>query len=179
MKDMKRKILSALIISSILSACENEVNQQKEIDSAATVSYKIDSTQIKPDTNTAVILHADTPSVSPVKSESLVVKKAVAKPAKVEAQTITLSDTTIREGKLLIGRSDCLTCHKVEGKLIGPAYTDVAKKYKTTDANINYLAGKILNGGGGVWGEVVMTPHPNIPSEDAKKMSSYILSLKK
>ncbi len=179
MIEMKRKILGALIISSILSACESKENKQEEIDSAATVSYKIDSVQIKPDTSTDVVLQAETPTVSPVKSESLVVKKTVATPAKVEAQTISLSDSTIREGKLLIGRSDCLTCHKVEGKLIGPAYTDVAKKYKTTDANINYLAGKILNGGGGVWGEVVMTPHPNIPSEDAKKMASYILSLKK
>ena len=78
----------------------------------------------------------------------------------------------------LIAGSDCLTCHKVEEKLTGPAYKDVAKKYESTDANIEMLAGKIIKGGTGVWGQVPMTPHDSLSVDDAKTMVKYILALK-
>jgi cytochrome c len=78
----------------------------------------------------------------------------------------------------LIAKSDCLTCHKIEEKLVGPAYRDVANKYNADDQTITLLADKIIKGGKGVWGEVAMTPHAAIPVEDAKVMVQYILSLK-
>lgn len=87
------------------------------------------------------------------------------------------SKADIEKGKALIGKSDCLACHKVDQKLVGPAYQDVAKKYKPTKANIDLLAGKIVKGGAGVWGQVPMSAHPQVPVEDAKKMVVYILSL--
>ena len=65
----------------------------------------------------------------------------------------------------LIATSDCLTCHKVEEKVTGPAYKDVAKKYEATDANIEMLAGKVVKGGTGVWGQVPMTPHDSLSME--------------
>lgn len=83
----------------------------------------------------------------------------------------------IEKGKALIGKSDCLACHKIEEKLVGPAYKEVAKKYKPTKANIDLLAGKIVKGGTGVWGQIPMSPHPTVPVADAKKMVVYILSL--
>ena len=82
------------------------------------------------------------------------------------------------KGLELIGKSDCLTCHKVREKLIGPAYKDVAAKYESTEANISMLAGKIIKGGKGVWGEVPMTPHPTVTEADAKQMIKYVLLLK-
>lgn len=78
----------------------------------------------------------------------------------------------------LIAGSDCLTCHKVNEKVIGPSYVDVAKKYEATDANIKLLADKIINGGSGVWGEVAMAGHPQISEDDAQTIVKYILSLK-
>ena len=83
------------------------------------------------------------------------------------------------KGAKLISLSDCLACHRENEKLIGPAYVDVANKYESNDKNIDYLAGKIIEGGSGVWGEVPMTPHPNISEEDAKEMARYILTLRK
>lgn len=82
------------------------------------------------------------------------------------------------KGSELIAKSDCLTCHKVKEKLVGPAYTAVAEKYPLTDANINYLSEKIIKGGSGVWGQIAMTPHPAISKADAADMVRYILSLK-
>lgn len=89
------------------------------------------------------------------------------------------SNPDYTKGLELIGKSDCLTCHKVKDKLIGPAYQDVANKYESNDENIKLLAGKIIQGGKGVWGEVPMTPHPQVSEEDAKQMVKYVLLLKK
>ena len=82
------------------------------------------------------------------------------------------------KGLELVAASDCTTCHKINEKNIGPAYIDVAKKYEPTEANIDTLASKVINGGQGVWGTVPMTPHPDISREDAREMVKYVLSLK-
>ena len=82
------------------------------------------------------------------------------------------------KGLALIAASDCLTCHKVDEKLTGPAYRDVANKYENSETNIKMLAEKIIKGGTGVWGEIPMTPHPAITPADAEQMVKYILLLK-
>lgn len=81
------------------------------------------------------------------------------------------------EGLALIEGADCLTCHKVDSKLVGPSYQEVAAKY--TDADVEKLAQKIIDGGVGVWGEIPMTPHAGMSKDNAKKMVEYILTLKK
>ena len=83
----------------------------------------------------------------------------------------------ISVGKSLVEGADCLSCHKIDAKLVGPSYQDVAAKY--TDADIDHLATKIIDGGKGVWGEIPMTPHAGLSKENAQKMVKYILSLKK
>ena len=82
------------------------------------------------------------------------------------------------KGLDMIAALDCTTCHKISEKNIGPAYTDVAKKYEATDANIETLANKVIKGGSGNWGSVPMTPHPAVSVDSAKEMVRYILSLK-
>ena len=80
-------------------------------------------------------------------------------------------------GKALIANSDCGGCHLLHEDSSGPAYLKVAEKYRPDVSAADYLAGKIISGGGGVWGERVMAAHPDIPDEDAKAMANYILSL--
>lgn len=93
-----------------------------------------------------------------------------------EAATPTASDA-IAQGESLVKASDCKTCHHPVNKIIGPAHTDVAKKYEFTESNVKMLAQKIIKGGSGVWGQVPMTPHPDISEADAEKMARYVLSL--
>nr|MBC7612484.1 c-type cytochrome [Pseudopedobacter sp.] len=100
-----------------------------------------------------------------------------------EADKATVSENkaasdNFAAGKELIVKSDCLGCHKEQEKLVGPAYVDVAKKYAATAENVTLLAGKIIAGGSGVWGQIPMTPHPQIAEADAETMVKYILSLK-
>ena len=83
-----------------------------------------------------------------------------------------------QKGLALIGANDCLTCHKVDEQLTGPAYRDVANKYTADDATINMLADKVIKGGSGVWGSVPMTAHDALSKDDAKAMVKYILLLK-
>ena len=99
--------------------------------------------------------------------------------AVVPAAASTISENPdYQKGLALIAKSDCLTCHKVREKLIGPAYADVAAKYETTDANISMLASKVIKGGQGVWGAIPMTPHPQLSEADAQQMVKYILLLR-
>lgn len=85
-------------------------------------------------------------------------------------------ETKISRGEELIAASDCLACHKVDEKVVGPSYKEVAAKY--TEKDVAMLTEKIIKGGQGVWGEVPMTPHPTVSSEDATEMVNYILTLK-
>ena len=86
-------------------------------------------------------------------------------------------NTSFATGKRLIELSDCKACHSVDKKSIGPAYIDVAKKYKPGNTNIARLSEKIIKGGNGVWGEQAMAAHPQVSSNDAREMVQYILSL--
>lgn len=80
-------------------------------------------------------------------------------------------------GKALVDKSDCKTCHHATNKIVGPAHADVAAKYDFTTANVKMLAGKIINGGSGVWGEIPMNAHTDISQTDAENMARYVLSL--
>lgn len=98
----------------------------------------------------------------------------------LEEPTIKVVDSAAsgkHEGLALIEGADCLTCHKVDSKLVGPSYQEVADKY--TDADVDKLAQKIIDGGVGVWGQIPMTPHAGMSKDNAKKMVEYILTLKK
>ncbi|WP_229201762.1 ThuA domain-containing protein [Arsenicibacter rosenii] len=80
-------------------------------------------------------------------------------------------------GKRLIELSDCKACHSIDRKSVGPAYIDVAKKYKGVRNALSTLAEKVIKGGGGVWGEQAMSAHPQLSIDDTKDMVRYILSL--
>lgn len=85
-----------------------------------------------------------------------------------------------KKGLALIGKSDCLTCHKVDEAINGPSYRQVADKYADQAPGIiPTLAEKIIKGGSGTWGAVPMLPHPSLSQEDAEAMVKYILLLKK
>lgn len=80
-------------------------------------------------------------------------------------------------GQALIETSDCMSCHNVTEKMIGPSYQEIAARYSEKD--IEKLASKIIEGGSGVWGDIPMAPHPQFTKDDARKMAEYILKQKK
>ncbi|MEO5588809.1 MAG: PQQ-dependent sugar dehydrogenase, partial [Gemmatimonadaceae bacterium] len=80
-------------------------------------------------------------------------------------------------GNNLIEGSDCLACHQLKRKSIGPAYVEVAQKYRHDSAATARLVKKIREGGSGVWGKVTMPAHPQLSEAQASAMLAYILSL--
>jgi glucose/arabinose dehydrogenase/cytochrome c551/c552/type 1 glutamine amidotransferase len=80
-------------------------------------------------------------------------------------------------GKALVEGMDCKTCHKEDGESIGPSYLEVAEKYKGQTRALGYLQKKIVAGGTGVWGEVMMPAHPNVTSNESRQIALYIRSL--
>ena len=73
---------------------------------------------------------------------------------------------------------NCMACHAVDKKLVGPAYKEVAKKYAGDAKAADMLAGKIMKGGSGVWGAITMPANPQVNDADAKKLAGWILGLK-
>jgi len=97
------------------------------------------------------------------------------------AKTNDLSNNPdYQKGLELVANNNCLTCHQIDDKLNGPPYREVANKYASyPDTIITHLAHKVISGGNGVWGEVMMTPHPSLSEADAEALVKYILLLKK
>lgn len=96
----------------------------------------------------------------------------------VSANAFADDQTDITEGATLVKGSDCFQCHRIPTKLIGPAYKDVAAKYKgADDVKVTELAQKVIKGGGGNWGTTPMRAHPMLVEADAKKMVKWVLSL--
>lgn len=112
---------------------------------------------------------------TPVKKE---VKKQVDYIKPIAGPSDSISLEIASKGEVLIGYSDCYTCHKKDQRSAGPAFKDIAKRYPVNDAYIDYLAKKVIKGGSGSWGFPVMSPHPKLSQEDAKMMVTYILSLR-
>ncbi|MBS0551243.1 MAG: c-type cytochrome, partial [Proteobacteria bacterium] len=73
---------------------------------------------------------------------------------------------------------NCLACHAVDKKLVGPAYKDVAAKYAGQKDAAAMLATKIQKGGVGAWGQVPMPPNPQVNDAEAKQLVEWILAQK-
>ena len=73
---------------------------------------------------------------------------------------------------------NCMACHAVDKKLVGPAYKDVAAKYAGDKTAVDKLATKIMKGGSGVWGPVPMPANTQVNAAEAKKLAAWVLTLK-
>ncbi len=102
-------------------------------------------------------------------------------PKKEEAKSDDLSSNPdYQKGLALEAANDCFTCHTIDDKLTGPPFRQVANKYAgMPDTIVTHLANKVISGGSGVWGEIIMTPHPALSEADAEAIVKYILLLKK
>ena len=73
---------------------------------------------------------------------------------------------------------NCMACHALDKKLVGPSYKDVAAKYASDKTAADKLATKIQKGGAGVWGPVPMPANPQVSEAEAKKLAAWVLTVK-
>ena len=82
-----------------------------------------------------------------------------------------------RADEALAKKYNCLACHQVDKKVVGPAYKDIAKKYKGQSGAAALLAEKVKKGGSGAWGPIPMPPNPTVSDADVKKLVDWILKM--
>ena len=78
----------------------------------------------------------------------------------------------------LAQKKNCMACHAIDKKLVGPAYKDVAAKYAGQKDAVDKLAVKVLKGGSGVWGPVPMPANPQVTEAEAKQLVQWVMTLK-
>jgi cytochrome c len=78
----------------------------------------------------------------------------------------------------LAASKNCMSCHKVDKKLVGPSYKEVAAKYAGQGGAVDKLAAKIMKGGAGVFGAVPMPANTQVNDAEAKKLAAWVLSMK-
>ncbi len=93
------------------------------------------------------------------------------------AATATIGAPAIAD-EALAKSKNCMACHAVDKKLVGPSYKDVAKKYAGDTKAADMLATKIIKGGSGVWGAIPMPANTQVNEAEAKKLATWVLSQK-
>ena len=87
-------------------------------------------------------------------------------------------NTAPTAGEKLVNGSDCLSCHALDSQVAGPSWRAIAKRYASRPGSTAKLAAKVRAGGSGTWGDVAMTPHPDLTDAQSRQMVEWILSLK-
>lgn len=103
--------------------------------------------------------------------------KRVLLPALISAAAMLTLAPAFADQALATSKN-CMACHAVDKKLVGPSYKDVASKYKADKAAVDKLVVKVIKGGSGAWGAVPMPANPQVNDADAKKLVTWILSQK-
>jgi cytochrome c len=102
---------------------------------------------------------------------------ALAATAALATPAYAVLDTAAAEA--MMKKDNCATCHAIDKKLIGPAYQDVAAKYKGDKTAAAKLEKKVKAGGSGVWGSIPMPPNSTVSDADIHELVTWILTLKK
>ncbi len=110
--------------------------------------------------------------------------KAIQNSAAITTNTSTVVATaspatpaTLAAGLAAVNASDCIRCHGVDRRYVGPAFNQVAARYQGRPDAVDYLVGKICNGGAGEWGRALMPRHPQLSEEQARQMAQWVMSL--
>ena len=93
------------------------------------------------------------------------------------AMTLSVAAPAMADMALATSKN-CMACHSVDKKLVGPSFKDIAAKYAGQAGAADKLAGKIVKGGSGVWGPVPMPANAQVNDADAKKLVDWILAQK-
>ena len=92
--------------------------------------------------------------------------------------TLTTLVTPVMADEAMAKSKNCMACHAIDKKMVGPAYKDVAKKYAGDATAADKLAAKVIKGGAGVWGPVPMPANAQVNPDEAKKLVAWVLSQK-
>ena len=90
---------------------------------------------------------------------------------------VVFASQPLMADEVLARSKNCLACHGIDNKIVGPAFKDVAAKYKGDAGAVAALAAKVIKGGSGAWGSMPMPPNSTVSQAEAEKLVKWILSL--
>lgn len=167
-----------LVVVVALLACSGMVAAEEKAAAKAADAAPKQEAPAKPDAKAEPA--AEAPKLSYAEANALKLKTmGVVSAAEAEAAPAAAAATPADEATALgiAKANNCLACHSIDTKVVGPAWRDVGKKY-TGDAEAKArLLAKVKQGGKGVWGEVPMPPNPTISAADLESMVGFILTL--
>jgi len=99
-------------------------------------------------------------------------------PALIATLSVAAAAAPAFANETLAKDKNCLACHQVATKVVGPSYKDVAAKYAGQKDAVDKLSQKVIKGGVGAWGQVPMPANPQVSEAEAKQLVTWILSLK-
>lgn len=92
--------------------------------------------------------------------------------------TGTVLAAPVMADEALARSKNCMACHAVDRKMVGPSYKDIAARYANDAQAVAKLATKIQKGGAGVWGAIPMPANPQVSADEAKRLATWSLSFK-
>lgn len=92
------------------------------------------------------------------------------------AGAVAMAPTAMAD-EALAKKYNCTACHQIDKKSVGPAYKEVAKKYKGQADAVAKLSEKVKKGGSGVWGKIPMPPNANVPDAEIQKLVKWVMTL--
>ena len=114
-------------------------------------------------------------------SEGKTIQSSDATAASTRTVAVAASPTApaaaLAAGLAAVNASDCIRCHGIDRRYVGPAFNQVAARYQGRPDAVDYLVGKIRNGGAGEWGRALMPRHPQLSEEQARQMAQWVMSL--
>lgn len=94
------------------------------------------------------------------------------------AAALALTGAAAHADLALAKERNCLNCHQIDRKVVGPAFVDVARRYAGKPDAKAMLADKIMRGGAGNWGPVAMSANPKVTPAEAQKLAAWVLAQK-
>ena len=95
----------------------------------------------------------------------------------IVAAAVTVAAPAFADQALATAKN-CMACHAVDKKLVGPSYKEVAAKYAGDKTAVDKLAGKIMKGGSGIWGSVPMPANAQVNEAEAKTLAAWVMTAK-
>jgi cytochrome c len=189
------KIIPAVLAAALLAlaGCSEEVSKPLTDEELAAVREQLAPVARVAVAEGAAAAPADVPAEpTPAAAAPAAPESAPAAPAAPAAESAAAAETPAATAEAapapaavaaagdaldLATRSGCMACHKVDVKLVGPAYQEVAARYRGDVAALETLVAKVKSGGMGVWGEIPMPPNAHISDEDIRTVVAWVLSL--
>ncbi|MEW8250843.1 MAG: c-type cytochrome [Candidatus Thiodiazotropha sp.] len=172
---IKAVTLSALIVLAGLSSQLLAEERADVLERIAPIGKVNVAGEAKPAAAPAAAM--ETAAAAPAAADAPAAEAPAAEASAPEAAAPAAAAAPVGGDALALAtQSGCMACHQIETKVVGPAYKEVAAKYKGDAAALDTLVGKVKNGAVGTWGQIPMPPNAHVSEDNIRTIVSWVLT---